>query len=72
MVARLGIGGYESLRGLRPPRIHEPRFVDRILSVRQTCRLNNRSMHDYLIEIHHTRLTREDIPIPFTPDQIAA
>lgn len=48
------------------------RFVERILSIRETCRLNERSMHDYLVEVHHTRLTGEQIPIPLAIDQIAA
>lgn len=48
------------------------RFVERILSIRETCRLNNRSLHNYLIEVHHTRLTGTDIPSPLPSDQIAA
>jgi len=48
------------------------RFVERILSIRETCRLNDRSMHHYLIDVHHARLTGTDIPIPLAPDQIAA
>lgn len=48
------------------------RFVERILSIRETCRLNDRSMHDYLVEVHHTRLTGAEIPNPLADDQIAA
>jgi transposase len=48
------------------------RFVERILSIRETCRLNDRSMHDYLVEVHHTRLTGAEIPNPLPVDQIAA
>jgi transposase len=48
------------------------RFVERILSIRETCRLNDRSMHDYLVEVHHTRLTGAEIPNPLPADQIAA
>jgi transposase len=48
------------------------RFVERILSIRETCRLNDRSMHDYLVEVHHTRLTGAEIPNPLPTDQIAA
>jgi len=48
------------------------RFVERILSIRETCRLNDRSLHDYLIDVHHARLTGSEIPIPLTADQIAA
>lgn len=48
------------------------RFVERILSIRETCRLNDRSMHDYLVEVHHTRLTGDAIPNPFSAGQIAA
>lgn len=48
------------------------RFVERILSIRETCRLNNRSLHDYLIEVHHTRLIGADTPNPLGAHQIAA
>jgi transposase len=48
------------------------RFVERILSIRETCRLNHQPLHDYLIEVHHARLTRADIPIPLRAAQIAA
>ncbi len=48
------------------------RFVERILSIHETCRLNDRSMHDYLVEVHHTRLTGAEIPNPLPADQIAA
>lgn len=49
------------------------RFVERILSIRETCRLNDRSLHDYLIDVHHARLTGSDVPIPLAAaDQIAA
>jgi transposase len=48
------------------------RFVERILSIRETCRLNNRSLHDYLVEVHHTRLTGAETPTPLPTDQIAA
>jgi transposase len=48
------------------------RFVERILSIRETCRLNQQPLHDYLIEIHHARLTGADVPIPHAADQIAA
>lgn len=48
------------------------RFVERTLSIRETCRLNDRSMHDYLVEVHHTRLTGAEIPNPLPADQIAA
>jgi hypothetical protein len=29
-------------------------------------------MHDYLVEVHHTRLTGAEIPNPLPTDQIAA
>ena len=48
------------------------RFVERILSIRETCRLNQRPLHDYLIEVHQARLTGADVPIPLGADQIAA
>jgi transposase len=48
------------------------RFVERILSIRETCHLNQRPLHDYLIEVHHARLTGADVPTPISADQIAA
>lgn len=48
------------------------RFVERILSIRETCRLNNHPMHDYLIQVHHARLTGATIPTPLRSGQIAA
>lgn len=48
------------------------RFVERVLSIRETCRLNDRSMHAYLVEVHHTRLTGTQTPNPLATDQIAA
>jgi len=48
------------------------RFVERVLSIRETCRLNNQPMHDYLIQIHNARLTGADIPNPPGTAQIAA
>jgi transposase len=40
------------------------RFVERILSIRQTCRLNDQPLHDYLIDVHNARLTGTPIPTP--------
>jgi hypothetical protein len=40
------------------------RFVKRILSIRETCRLNNQSLHGYLVEVHNARLTATPIPTP--------
>lgn len=48
------------------------RFVERILSIRETCRLNNRSIHDHLLEVHHRRLNGSKIPSPLAADQITA
>lgn len=48
------------------------RFVERILSIRATCRLNDQPMHDYLIQVHHARPTKAAIPTPLGIDQIAA
>ncbi|MGH2904551.1 MAG: IS66 family transposase [Solirubrobacteraceae bacterium] len=48
------------------------RFVERILSIRETCRLNDQPMHDYLIQVHDTRLTGAAVPIPLGIHQIAA
>jgi len=40
------------------------RFVERILSIRQTCRLNDQPLHGYLIDVHTARLTGTPIPTP--------
>ena len=40
------------------------RFVERILSIRQTCRLNNQPLHGYLVDVHTARLTGQPIPDP--------
>jgi len=48
------------------------RFVERILSIRETCRLNDQSLHNYLIQVHHSRLTAAEIPIPLGIPQVAA
>ncbi|HUA50078.1 MAG TPA: IS66 family transposase [Solirubrobacteraceae bacterium] len=48
------------------------RFVERILSIRETCQLNQRPLHNYLIDVHHARLTGQDIPTPLGVNQIAA
>lgn len=40
------------------------RFVERILSIRETCRLQDRRLHPYLIDVHTARLTGESIPSP--------
>ena len=47
------------------------RFVERILSIRETCRLNNTPLHAYLVEVHAARLTAQPIPSPL-PAQNAA
>jgi transposase len=40
------------------------RFVERILSIRETCRLQDRRLHPYLIDVHTARLNGEPIPTP--------
>ena len=40
------------------------RFVERILSIRETCRSQNRPMHHYLVDVHNARLTGDPIPSP--------
>ncbi len=40
------------------------RFVERILSISQTCRLNQQPLHAYLIDVHDARLTGQPIPSP--------
>jgi transposase len=42
------------------------RFVERILSIRETCRCQNRPMHPYLIDVHNARLSGAPIPTPLT------
>lgn len=42
------------------------RFVERILSIRETCRLHNKPLHGYLTDVHNARLTGEPIPSPLT------
>ncbi len=49
------------------------RFVERILSIRETCRLNQQPLHDYLVDVHTARLTGQPTPIPLpAADQAAA
>jgi len=49
------------------------RFVERILSIRETCRLNDQPLHDYLIDVNTARLTDQPTPIPLpAADQAAA
>jgi len=40
------------------------RFVERILSIRETCRLNQQPLHNYLIDVHNAQLAGESIPSP--------
>ena len=42
------------------------RFVERILSIRETCRCQDRPLHPYLVAVHNARLTGEPIPTPLT------
>jgi transposase len=42
------------------------RFVGRILSIRESCRCQNRPLHPYLIDVHNARLTEAPIPMPLT------
>ena len=42
------------------------RFVERILSIRETCRSQDRGMHPYLVDVHNARLTGATIPTPLT------
>jgi transposase len=42
------------------------RFVERILSIRETCRCQNRPMHPYLVDVHKARLSGAPIPTPLT------
>jgi transposase len=40
------------------------RFVERILSIRETCKLNHQPLYSYLTDIHHARLNGQPIPSP--------
>jgi transposase len=42
------------------------RFVERILSIRETCRCQDRPMHSYLVDVHNARLSGTPIPTPLT------
>jgi transposase len=42
------------------------RFVERILSIRETCRCQDRPMHPYLVDVHKARLSGAPIPTPLT------
>ena len=42
------------------------RFVERILSIRETCRCQNQPMHPYLVDVHKARLSGAPIPTPLT------
>lgn len=42
------------------------RFVERILSIRETCRCQDRPMHPYLVDVHKARLAGTPIPTPLT------
>ena len=48
------------------------RFVERILSIRETCRINQQPLHRYLIDVHTARLAGAPIPSPLTQAQQAA
>lgn len=42
------------------------RFVERILTIRETCRCQDRPLHPYLVDVHNARLTGTPIPTPLT------
>jgi hypothetical protein len=42
------------------------RFVERILTIRETCRGQDRTLHPYLVDVHNARLTAAPIPTPLT------
>jgi len=48
------------------------RFVERILSIRETCRLNQQPLHAYLVDVHDARLTGQPIPSPIPNAPLAA
>jgi len=43
---------------------HGERFVERILSIRETCALQDRRLHPYLIDVHTARINGQAIPSP--------
>jgi len=47
------------------------RFVERILSIRETCRLNQQ-LHAYLVNVHDACLTGQPIPSPIPATPLAA
>lgn len=51
---------------------HGERFVERILTIRETCRLNDQPMHGYLVDVHVARLTGQPIPTPLLANPRAA
>ncbi len=48
------------------------RFVERVLSIRETCRLNHQPLHAYLVDVHDARLTGQPIPSPIPAAPLAA
>jgi len=48
------------------------RFVERILSIRETCRLNDQPLHGYLVDVHTARLTGQPTPTPLPAAHQAA
>ncbi|HWH10202.1 MAG TPA: IS66 family transposase [Solirubrobacteraceae bacterium] len=48
------------------------RFVERILSIRETCRLNQQPLHDYLVDVHNARITGQPMPTPLPAAKHAA
>lgn len=40
------------------------RFVERILSIRETCRPQDRRLHPYVIDVHNARVNDQPIPSP--------
>lgn len=48
------------------------RFVERVLSIRETCRLNNTPLHSYLVDVHTARLTGHPTPTPLPTANLAA
>jgi hypothetical protein len=48
------------------------RFVERILSIRETCRLNQQLLHGYLVDVYKARVTGQPIPTPLLAAKHAA
>ena len=61
-----GTLSYGAKRAPAPKPRKGDRLVERILSIRETCRCQNRPLHPYLVDVHNARLSGAPIPTPLT------